>query len=327
MKAISLGFHLPSFLSRAKGYAFGLLAASSFGFIPLFSIPALQAGMNTSSVVVYRMFGSALLMALLALSKGHSLRIPLRQVGTMALLAFFYSLSSLFLLESYLYLPSGVGTTIHFLYPVFVTVVSALLFRQKLSTSALLSALLSLAGVALLSASTLGSLLDAGAEHGKALVGIGLVLITVLGYGSYLILYGRSRVKQLDLSVSTFYMLLFTGLFCYLPLLLRGNGVVQPIPDPGTALNLLLLCLVPTLCANLLLVKAIRHIGSTATSVLGCMEPLTAVMLGLIFLGEELQPLQYVGIAVIIAAVAWVIRSRGTQQPAADATDSSTENH
>lgn len=299
-----------SLLRCAQGYIYALLAASAFGFIPLFSIPVLQAGMHTSSVLIYRMGLSSVLTLAVILVRRQSLRIGLRQAGALAGLAFFYTLSSLFLLESYLYIPSGVATTIHFLYPVFVTLTAALFFGEKLSPGSLLAALLSLCGVALLSAGTLGHLLDGSLEREKALIGIGLVLITVVGYGSYLLFYSRPLIRQLDSAVSTFYVLLLTTLFCSLALLLRGEEGLQAVPDWATAVNLLLLSTIPTLCSNLLLVLAIRRVGSTPTSVLGCMEPLTAVVLGVAFLGETLSALQTAGIFTVLAAVAWTILSR-----------------
>ncbi|HAM83991.1 MAG TPA: EamA family transporter, partial [Butyricimonas sp.] len=45
------------------------------------------------------------------------LRITLKEFGTMFLLGGAYASTSLFLTASYLYIPSGVATTIHFLYP------------------------------------------------------------------------------------------------------------------------------------------------------------------------------------------------------------------
>ena len=169
--------------------------------------------------------------------------------------------------------------------------------------------------MALLSTGTLGHLLDGSLEREKALVGIGLVLITVVGYGSYLLFYSRPLIRQLDSAVSTFYVLLLTTLFCSLALLLRGEEGLQAVPDWATAVNLLLLSTIPTLCSNLLIVLAIRRVGSTPTSVLGCMEPLTAVVLGVAFLGEALSALQTAGIFTVLAAVAWTILSRRQASP------------
>ena len=76
-----------SLLRRAQGYIYALLAASAFGFIPLFSIPVLQAGMHTSSVVIYRMGLSSVLTLAVILVRRQSLRIGLRQAGALAGLA------------------------------------------------------------------------------------------------------------------------------------------------------------------------------------------------------------------------------------------------
>lgn len=66
----------------------------------------------------------------------------------------------------------------------------------------------------------------------------------------------------------------------------------------------------PTLVSNLTLILAVKHIGSTTTAVLGCMEPLTAVVMGILFLGESCNPMQALGIGIILVAVTTVIVAR-----------------
>lgn len=51
------------------------------------------------------------------------------------------------------------------------------------------------------------------------------------------------------------------------------------------------------------LVKAIKRIGPTLTSILGAMEPLTAVVLGILFFGERFTVTGAIGIVLVIAAV------------------------
>ena len=71
---------------------------------------------------------------------------------------------------------------------------------------------------------------------------------------------------------------------------------------------------VPTLISNLTLILAVKHIGSTTTAVLGCMEPLTAVVMGIIFLGESCSPIQALGIGIILVAVTTVIVARNPHE-------------
>jgi drug/metabolite transporter (DMT)-like permease len=54
-------------------------------------------------------------------------------------------------------------------------------------------------------------------------------------------------------------------------------------------------------------VKAVRRIGPTLTSILGALQPLTAVILGVFFLDEHLGPKTIGGIALIMIAVSIVV--------------------
>ena len=74
--------------------------------------------------------------------------------------------------------------------------------------------------------------------------------------------------------------------------------------------NLILLALIPTVVSNLALVRAVKSIGSTLTSVLGAMEPVTAVCVGIFLFGEAFTTSIGVGIALIIVAVMVIILKR-----------------
>ena len=55
------------------------------------------------------------------------------------------------------------------------------------------------------------------------------------------------------------------------------------------------------------MVVAVHEIGSTPTAVIGALEPLTAVMLGVTLFGEELTLRLSVGITLILSAVILII--------------------
>ena len=288
-------------MKRFQGIFFGILAASAFGMIPLFAVPVLRSGMNTSSVLFYRMFFSILLLGLLLLIKRADMRITRRQLLVTIGLSVLYTASSLYLLESYLYIPSGIATTIHFLYPVFVTIMMVGVFKEKLSLAMALSIVLGVGGVYLLST---------GSGDGQiSFTGVWMVLITVVAYGGYLVGVNNTSANRVNSLVLTFYVLFFTTIFCGINLLFSEKGL-EMIPDSSVAANLLMLGFIPTLVSNLFLILAIHRIGSTVTAVLGCMEPLTAVGMGVLFLGEKLEGMQYVGIIVVVVAVALVILGR-----------------
>ena len=72
-------------------------------------------------------------------------------------------------------------------------------------------------------------------------------------------------------------------------------------------LNILGLGLWATMVSNITGVKAIRRIGPTHTSILGALQPVTAVILGVLFLGEHLYTRSLIGIILILAAVSVVV--------------------
>ena len=104
----------------------------------------------------------------------------------------------------------------------------------------------------------------------------------------------------------TFYVFLFSAIILFAGMLI-ADITVQPIPNRVTLGNLVMLALVPTVVSNLALVRAIKNIGSTLTSVLGAMEPVTAVCVGILIFGEPFTSSIGLGIGLIITAVTVII--------------------
>ena len=71
--------------------------------------------------------------------------------------------------------------------------------------------------------------------------------------------------------------------------------------------NLILLAIVPTVISNITLVLAVHNIGGTLTAVLGAMEPVTAVFVGVLVFGEPFTFNLAIGILLIIIAVTMII--------------------
>lgn len=69
----------------------------------------------------------------------------------------------------------------------------------------------------------------------------------------------------------------------------------------------MLLAVVTAAVSNLTLVLAIQRIGSTMTSILGVMEPLTAVTVGILVFDEPATAGVFAGVAVICLAVLLVM--------------------
>ena len=288
-------------MNRFQGFFFGMLASSTFGLLPLFTLPIMAGGMTTDSILTYRMFFASMLIALLMKLRRISFQVSLKELGWFAFLGFFYYGSAALLFQAYGGMSSGMATTLHFLYPVGVTLIMALVFKQKPSPFTLVAIVLALSGVALLS-------LRGGATESTSLVSILLVLLSGLCYAIYLVTVNNvPLLRAQDNQKLTLYVLLSAGVFFFVNAIL-GQGL-QPIGDVKSGGLLLLMALLPTLVSNLALVRAIKSIGSTLTSVLGAMEPLTAIIIGILVFEEKVTGVMALGTLLILAAVTLIVLS------------------
>lgn len=69
----------------------------------------------------------------------------------------------------------------------------------------------------------------------------------------------------------------------------------------------LMLAIVPTIISLLTMVKAVHAIGSTPTAIMGALEPVTAVVVGVTLFGELFTPRLATGIVLILASVTLII--------------------
>lgn len=269
----------------------------TFGLIPLFTLPLIGRGMEYDSILFFRFFFASTALAAVMLIKRESFRIDLRDLPVFILLSFFYTFSSLFLLCGYGYMGAGVATTLHFTYPVFVTLLMLFLFREKSSWLTWIAIALAVCGVALLSLPSSGMQAD--------VKGIVIVLLSAVAYGSYIVGVNKSRVRNMNSRKLAFYVFVFTTIIFGVRNLV--SGTMQLPPDPSSYGNLILLAVLPTVVSNITLVLAVQNIGGTLTSVLGALEPMTAVCIGALVFGEDFTLREGFGILLVLIAVTVII--------------------
>lgn len=288
-------------MNKFKGFLYGIVASSTFGLLPLFTLPVMGEGLTTFSILSYRMLFASILVAVLMLIGRVSFAPNLKELRWFAVLGFLYYGSAALLFQAYGGMASGLATTLHFMYPVSVTIIMALVYKQRPSLVTICAIILSLVGVALLC-------LRESSTGVSSLLSVFLVLLSGVCYAVYLVLVSTvRRINQQNSQKLTFYVLMFSGAFFMLSTL-QGGGL-QIIPSASAGINLLLMATLPTLLSNLALVRSVKNIGSTLTSVLGAMEPLTAIIVGILVFDESLRGLMIVGIILILVSVSLIVLS------------------
>lgn len=291
---------------RLKGYIFGIAAAIFYGLNPAFTLPLYADGMNPESVLLLR-YGFAIpIVAAMILIFRRTFKVQKGTFGGLFCLGILMALSSLALYISYNYMAAGIASTILFVYPIFVAVTMALVFKEKLTFATILCLVIASCGILLL--------YNTGDGTTLSLFGTIAVIVSSLSYAVYLVWVGRGRMALMSSLTLTFYVLCF-GMFLFVAMLLFKG---EPLTLPSKWylwLDTFALALLPTAISLLCTKVAIQNIGSTPTAILGALEPVTALFVGILFFNEGMTGREAIGIVLIISAVTIVVaRNKEKQQ-------------
>ncbi len=278
---------------KVRGYVYGIIASVSYGLNPLFALPLYGAGIGVDSVLLYRYGFAALLLALMMKLNGQSFALRRKEVLPLVVMGLLFSFSSLFLFQSFNYMDAGVASTILFMYPVVVAVIMAVFFKERLDALKMASIATAFVGITMLYEGEGGATLS--------MTGVCYVLASSLVYALYIVGVNRSVLKDMAGLKLTFYAIVF-GSVIYV-VRLRGGADLQMLTDGWQWVNAVGLALFPTLLSMVAIAKAIHYIGATPTAILGALEPLTALCVGVFVFHETLTGGNLVGIVLILLAV------------------------
>lgn len=286
-------------MNRIKGILYAAVSSSTFGLAPFFSLTLLLAGFSAFEVLSYRWGVATIALTLFGWCSGCSFRLEKKDFLVVLLLSLLRAVTSFSLLIAYQNIATGVASTIHFMYPLAVSLVMMYFFQEKKSLWVMFAVFMSLLGAALLSSGELE------AKNGDTIVGLVAACVSVFSYAGYIVGVRMTRAVQINSTVLTCYVM-GLGTVLYFIGALTTSGL-RLVADGYTWLIILGLALPATAISNITLVRAIKYAGPTLTSILGAMEPLTAVVIG-IFVFKELFTLNSaIGIILILLAVSVVI--------------------
>lgn len=286
-------------MNRIKGILLAAVSSSTFGLAPFFSITLLLMGYSAFEVLSYRWGIAAVILTVFGLLSGCDFRLNRKDLAVVFALSLLRAVTSFSLIIAYQNIASGVASTIHFMYPLAVTLVMMFFFHEKKSSWVIVAVFMSLAGAFLLSSG------DTGAKDGNMILGLVAACISVFSYAGYIIGVQHTRAVKINSTVLTCYVMGMGALFYVIGACCTSG--LRVVTDGYTWLIILGLALPATAISNITLVQAIKYTGPTLTSILGAMEPLTAVVIG-VFVFNELFTLNTVaGILLILLAVIMVV--------------------
>lgn len=279
------------------GYVAGIVSGITYGMNPLFGVPVINKGLDVNSLLFYRYGVATVLMLVFMLAARKQIRVTWKQFGLMALLGVLFTACSLTLFEAYKYIPSGIATSILYVYPIMVAVIM-MFFRQFPTWQTWVSIFAGVIGAVLLSLKGEGGFIDWR--------GIALVVASGLCYTVFIVIVNQSKsVKALPNLTLTFYCFLIGTIMLFA---LSDFGVsLNPIPDIESWLNVFGLAVLPTVVATITLAASTKSVGATKTSILGILEPLTAILIGTLVFHEPFTIVVAIGVVLILFAIVFMV--------------------
>jgi drug/metabolite transporter (DMT)-like permease len=271
------------------GWALALLSLLAFSIAPPISKAIIGLGINPTAMLVARfVITTTLLASTMSLAgkerrridrRGMALGVAAGLINGVGMLSFFWSLTRL---------DTSVASMVFSVNPI-VTLGVLALRGEKYTYRNLIRLGLGLAGLYLL----------IGPGGGVDWGGVALVAVSICTSSIHLA-FLQWFMQGYDSRSATFYPT--AGMMA----VILGYWLVQGLPwrAPGTGgwLGIVVLAVVCTYAARLLMVVAIRHIGSAQIALLTPLETLLTVVWSLLFLGERLTPVQWLGGVLILGS-------------------------
>lgn len=286
---------------QIAGYAAGIITGITYGLNPLFAMPLMREGANVDSILFFRYFIAAALLGIWLLVRKQNFRVSGKQAIRLLILGLLFTASSLCLFEAYRFIPSGLATTIVFLYPVLVAIIMVFL-RVYPTWQVWLSIIVTFIGVIILCRN------DSSGQ--MQWTGLLIAGASALSYAMFIVVINRStRIRTVPSTMLTFYSLLVGSAVFLIMSLSEGHSLTAGIHGPAAWMNLTGLAVLPTIVSTATLAVATRLIGATKASVLGVFEPVTAILVGALAFGEEITTNVITGIILTMAAITFMVIS------------------
>lgn len=283
------------------GTIFVILAGALWGAMGIFVRGLAHCGLSSIEICLVRMFVSTVLMTgYFFVFNRSALKIKLKDVwcfigtGVLSLTFFGYCYFTTIQMTS-----MSVAAVLLYTSPVFVLILSAMLFKEKITKRKIACIIIAIIGCAFVS----GLVANAGGSN-ISIKGVLFGIGSGLGYGLYSI-FGRFAInrKYGPLTI-TYYSFLFSTvalLFLTDPLLVinkigTGNVNINIIYVIGTAI-------VVTILPYIFYTVGLTKVENSRAAVLACIEPIMATLFGFIVFHEVLNLGEIVGVVLVLLAI------------------------
>ncbi len=286
-----------NFLNRIalSGYGEIITASMLWGLAGI--LAKMITGMPAQSIIFYRVAFASIIFFIVLLISGN---LNLIKLGDKKMYLLLFAILQAATMMAYFVsiLNASVSVAVLLLYtaPVYVTLFSPLLLKESSTKKGIIALVLSFAGVVLIV--NPGKL-----EFSRYSIGVLAGMVSGIAYAFQIM-----TSKYLSLRYSG-YTQAFWG-FVIAMLILFPVGMM-PLDVVFRNINyLVLLAIFPTILAVSLYFNGLKKVRAQSASILGLIEPVSAVILAVLILGEQISTPELIGGALILIGAALVMKEK-----------------
>ncbi len=281
-------------------FAILLLMALLFGANHVAARLAFDNGVDVSTAVFFRSALTAAVIASLLLAQGKSWRLRADQWRLLGVLGVLISIQSFCIYSSVARLPVALALLAFNTYPIWTAFWARALYGQKPEKILLIAMPVILLGLAL-ALDVMGAASGLGAYEQWSRIGVGVAfaLGAAASFGLALVLT-QQKGSDINTQLRTMVTLTFTGIVALIAVGLHG-GFHLPINTTGWS-GLVALTLLYGIAFSVMF-AVLPRMGVVGNSAIMNVEPVFALALAWLLLGQSVAPIQLLGALIVVGAV------------------------
>ncbi|PLR95060.1 DMT family transporter [Bacillus sp. T33-2] len=283
----------------ALGYFLIFLSATGFGLLPIFALYSYEHGVDSTTLLFLRFaFAAVFFFSYIFLKKKHW-KITRKQLLSLIFMGgVLYTFQSFFYFSAIQYIPASLAALLLYLYPVFVTILSFFVNKERISNKLLLSIFISLIGMIFV----LGS-----PGQSMNVIGILLAMGAAIVYSIYIV-YGNRITVQVPPVATSAFIALFASVSFFFGGLYTG-GLDFKFEPPGW-LGVAGISLFSSVIAMLTFFSGMKLVGPSRASILSMIEPVVTILFSTLLFNEKMTFLQMAGGLIVLGGAVMVVLLR-----------------
>lgn len=285
-------------MKKINGAIFTILSAVTFGFaFTLAPMTYGDEGSNPVTLTFLRNFLSLPILFCILIYQKESIKVNKKQLKDLVLLSGLgTSITNLLMNMAFVYVDVGVVTTLHFVYPMFVTLGSLLFLREKLNPIKVIALLITTSGI---------GCFFLGADNSTSQnvwLGIVMALTSGITYAFYMIFIDKSGLKNLNPIKVTFYVAAVSSVVMLFYGTLTKSLVFEILSPKAWVISAIFSVLCTVIALSLIQV-GIKNTGPSTAAILSTFEPITSVVFGSLLLGESVTIIKVIACLLIFSGI------------------------